>query len=335
MTRLIYILIAALSCTTFNNINAQEQPLNLTGTVKNVSDGTIYLHRFENKMFQKIDSADIRNGRFTFSTSVKLPELYGLSIEEEASPYYLFLNDGPVSVELDTARYYRNTKVKGSTDQDIYLDFRKGRNKDIGSLIEKHPSSLATAYLLYRDFSYRLKPEEIRTYLKQLDPKLSASPYVTVLNELVGVLETVSIGKKAPDFESVTPDGKKVSLNSQLGKNYILLDFWAAWCPPCRKENPNVVAAYNKFHEKGFEVIGVSLDKKKEAWEKAISDDGLNWLQLSDLAFWNSAAAKLYGVRAIPSNFLIAPDGTIVGKNLREQELHKKLEEIFSGPNPG
>lgn len=308
----------------------QENNLQLHGSVKTVKTGTVYLQKFENKMFTTIDSADILNDEFIFDTSVVLPELYGLTLDTTRSPYYIFLEQGPIEVVLDSTKYYYNSRTSGSEAQKLFTDYRKQKNVDIAQFIKENPSSIASAYILYREFSYRLTPEEIEANVKQLDPLLHQTEYVQVLNELVKVLRTVQIGSKAPDFQLSDLQGKTVSLSDHLGKGYVLLDFWAAWCVPCRKENPNVVAAYEKYKNKGFSVYGVSLDRKKEAWTKAIADDHLDWMQVSDLAFWNSAAAKLYGVRAIPSNFLIGPDGTIVAKNLRGEELHNTLEGLLT-----
>src|SRR5690606_31430035 len=123
-----------------------------------------------------------------------------------------------------------------------------------------------------------------------------------------------------------------VKLSDHKGK-YLLVDFWASWCGPCRRENPNLVKAWQKYKDKGFDVFGVSLDRKKENWVKAIKDDQLTWTQVSDLKFWNSEAAKLYGVRAIPSNVLLSPDGTIIAKNLTGEALHSKLEQLLGSKN--
>jgi peroxiredoxin len=139
-----------------------------------------------------------------------------------------------------------------------------------------------------------------------------------------------AIGKNAPDFEQADTSGNMVKLSGFRGK-YLLLDFWASWCGPCRAENPNVVKAYQKYHDRGFTILGVSLDQpgKKEAWLKAIHQDGLTWTHVSDLQFWNNAVAKMYGIRSIPQNFLLDKDGKIIATNIRAEELNKKLSEIF------
>lgn len=132
----------------------------------------------------------------------------------------------------------------------------------------------------------------------------------------------------APDFTLPDVNGKPVSLNSFRGK-YVLVDFWASWCGPCREENPNVVAAYNKFKDKNFMILGVSLDKEKSAWLKAIKDDNLTWNHVSDLKFWNSAVVPLYGFEGIPYNVLIDPQGKIIAKELRGPDLENKLQEVL------
>ncbi len=308
----------------------QTTPLQLSGSIKDVNAGKIYLQRFDNKIFHTIDSSSLNDGTFHFTTSVLLPELYGLTLDKDKTPFYIFLEDAPISVTLDTSVYYRNTEVTGSKAHDRFVDYsNRQRHVQVADFIKEDPASITTAYVLYRNFAYRLSPLEIREYVGQLDQSLQGTQYATILQGLANTLETVLPGNKAPDFISTAPDGSVTHFSDHLGKGYVLLDFWAAWCGPCRRENPNVVAAYQKYKDSGFSVFGVSLDKTKEAWLKAIEVDELTWPHVSDLTFWNSEAAAIYGVRAIPANFLIGPDGTIVARNLRGEGLQKKLQELL------
>jgi peroxiredoxin len=173
-------------------------------------------------------------------------------------------------------------------------------------------------------------PNEIEPLLDGLSKGLRETETARSLRNALESLKTTADGAMAPDFEQRDTLGHPVRLSSFRGK-YVLLDFWASWCGPCRQENPNIVKAYNRFKSKNFTIVGISLDRQdgEFAWMKAIRADHLDWTQLSDLKFWNNAVAQLYFVQSIPKNFLIDPTGKIVAQDLRGDDLELKLEEIF------
>ncbi|MDR0726178.1 MAG: DUF4369 domain-containing protein, partial [Prevotellaceae bacterium] len=190
--------------------------LNLSGTVKNVSSGTIYLQRYENKSFSNIDSTEIVNGTFKFTGEVELPEIYGLAIDNSGNPFHsfiIFLDNSPVKVELDTVNEFKNTVVTGSKEQDLLKEFSGKFRTPVSEILKEHPSSLAALYVFYRYYSYRLSSEEIKENLKLLDPKFQNTEYVKVLSELAENIDKVDIGKKAPNFRALTREGKSVFLH--------------------------------------------------------------------------------------------------------------------------
>lgn len=221
----------------------------------------------------------------------------------------------------------------GANQEAALVGFRK-RYSDMTiaayiQFITSHPSS-PLSLELFPKVAYEASYAEVKPLFDGLSAALKSSEAGQALSANLEKMKELQIGQLAPDFEIPDAEGNLVKLSSFRGQ-YVLLDFWASWCGPCRAENPNLIRVYNKFKTKGFNIVGVALEKQdhRDLWLKAIKNDNLPWVQLSELKFWESAAAKLYGVIAIPQNFLIDPDGRIVGKTLMGEELDQKLSQLL------
>lgn len=196
--------------------------------------------------------------------------------------------------------------------------------------VREHPDSYFSVVAISESVSSDFDVDEIEPLFLSINEKHRATYSGKAFAQRIEAAKMIGIGKKAPDFTQNDPEGNPVSLSDFAGK-YVLLDFWASWCGPCRQENPNLVKAYAAYKDKGFEILGVSLDNNdgKEAWINAIEKDGLTWTQVSDLNAWNNEVARFYGVRAVPQSYLIDPQGVIIAQNLRGEALEAKLAEIF------
>jgi peroxiredoxin len=310
-----------------------RETIKIKGEAVGIADSRkVYLQRYYNKMFFVIDSSVVSGGKFSFATKLQIPELYGITDDTtELSTLFVFIDSkDELSIHYDTARGGRNSTITGSPAADRYKKYQQNaRNTNIEEFIKEQPASIVSAFVLYRYFSPSLSADDIVKYTALLDKSLAETQYVKLLKGLPSTLRGTAIGTQAPDFTLPNPEGKLVKLSDHFGK-YLLVDFWAAWCVPCRRENPNIVRVFNKYKDKGFSVFGVSLDSKKDAWIQAIQKDGLNWPQVSDLLFWDSAPAKLYGIRGIPGNVLLDRSGKIIARNLRGEDLEKKLAELLN-----
>ncbi|MCE7042943.1 TlpA disulfide reductase family protein [Dyadobacter sp. CY312] len=229
--------------------------------------------------------------------------------------------------EFAKAEEKKDTK-KIQEIQSAYAAADKIRMDEIKRLFPEMGTSLIALFTA-NNF---LNPDSDLPLLKQLAADFEkVSPVPTLAQGFIGQVKRmagVAIGDVAPDFTLNDPEGKPVQLSSLRGK-YVLIDFWASWCGPCRQENPNVVRMYGKFKDKGFSIYGVSLDKEANAWKAAIKKDNLTWLHGSELKHWNSAVAQTYGVTGIPATYLLDREGKVVAKNLRGAALEAKLTELL------
>jgi peroxiredoxin len=338
------------------------------GTIDGSDSVTFYLQKRDQGKTISIDSAVSHKGSFTMKGgAVEYPQQVQLVAGNTRKRTSFFLENSDITIKGSLDSLYK-AEVTGSKTEDesrsviksmkplsdTYSQFvaryqAASQSGDAASqavvekqldsiqkemtvleknFIKANPASYVTPSILV-GLSYEMEAGEIESLVNGLDSTVAKLPQIVTLKERVNVMKAVAVGQKAPDFTMNDVDGKPVSLSSKLGPKLLLIDFWAGWCNPCRQENPNVVKVYNEFHKKGFDVLGVSLDQKKESWLKAISDDKLTWTHVSDLQYWNNAAAKLYAVNSIPANFLLDETGTIIGRNLRGEDLYNKVNEVL------
>lgn len=202
------------------------------------------------------------------------------------------------------------------------------KNDTYRKFVEQHPASTVSLYALSQVAGYNLNPEEIEPLFNKLSPQIRLSKAGNDFAKKIEIAKISSVGRYLPGFSQADTSGNLIRLSSFKGK-YVLVDFWASWCEPCRAENPVLVEAFNVYKDKGFTILGVSLDRNKESWLKAIHADKLNWTQVSDLKYWNNDIAKKLNIRSIPQNILLDPSGKIIARNLRGDELNEILANIF------
>jgi len=327
-----------------------------------------YLSQYVKGNWEHKDSTDVVDGKFVFTGELDLPEVWFLRFDNKKDYISIFVENSNISVSGPSLNK-DSLVITGSSIQDKLTSFNEGnkefydemnelydnymtaegtgdtatmnqididyeavsnkRSEFVMEYIGANTSSVIAPYLTVSNLLSGFSASEIDSTLKTFSEDLQGSKYITAMQERSDKMKTTEIGVVAPLFTQNDPEGNPISLESFRG-NYLLIDFWASWCGPCRKENPNVVAAYNKYHDMGFDILGVSLDDNGEKWVAAIEKDGLIWSQVGDLKGWANEVGQLYGVNSIPHSILLDKEGVIIAKNLREEELHEKLEEILN-----
>ncbi len=336
----------------------------ITGTVSGLDDGT-WLYLRTAKPDVDIDSCQVKGGKFRMSGKIreKAVQVY-LHTAKYTNYVSFWIENVPISITAK-AGAFKKAVIQGSQTQEEYnlLDASRlpltnrqdsltklaGASKDIEArkalkvqlqairdeekeldqrYVQQHPRSLISAYLL-SVYASTWGKERSQALYQNFSPEIKATRYGQEIHDFVTLNKSLKLGDQFADFEQANQSGQKIKLSNIKGK-YILLDFWASWCGPCREENPALVKTYQRFKGKGFEILGVSLDDNKANWLKAVKDDGLIWENVSDLKGDQNRAALMYGISFVPNNFLINEQGTIIATNLRGQKLDDKLAELLS-----
>ena len=343
-----------------------KEQYKVTGKIEGKTEGQVYLAKVQDKKLVNIDTTTIAEGTFVFEGKVDAPDRYFIQFEGEKGNIQFFIENSPINVTGDITKL-NEAEVTGSSNHDVlvafneiqkpfversktlyqeyqqamqekkkevadsvegvYMKMEEEKGKKNEEFVKANSTKEATAFLAIRMLNGK-EVDEMEAIYNGFAENVKNSTYGKMIKEKMDVLKKVAIGQPAPDFTLNTPEDQPLSLSSFKGK-VVVIDFWASWCGPCRRENPHMVELYNEVHDKGVEFLGVSLDKDKAAWLKAIEADGLTWNHVSDLKYWNSEAAKMYGINGIPATVVIDREGKIVAKRVFGEELKAAIEKVL------
>lgn len=355
------ITLGLLSLLTLSQLSAQKLAIN--GNLKNIPEGT-KVSLYDGMANKAVDSAKAMGGKFVLSAKVDNPSIYVLVFAvpgSQPTQIPVFVGNDQLSIQGDI-KDAQSIQYKGSPSQDIYQSFMTTLTPKIKSLFgdksmqsspisasvkdslnkqielketdltntiinllkANNQSAVSTLFLIQTTTMVPYIKDHVADLYALLDGPAKKGPFAELIEKSLQSASLGKIGTVLPEFKQNDVNGKSVSLSSLRGK-YVLIDFWASWCGPCRAENPNVVKAFNAYKDKGFTVLGISLDQDKAKWLDAIKKDGLTWTHLSDLKYWNNEVAVQFGIQSIPANFLIDPKGVILGRDLRGEDLERIL----------
>ncbi len=347
--------------------NGGKTGYTVTGTVEGAADGdTVYLATIEGRQLINQDTAVISNGSFTFKGEQDSVSDVYLCYQNDESKLIMnfFLENGTIRIKLTD---HNGDSAVGTETNDIYQPIRSKLDeveKQMGNIyeslstdttltdieraakmneaetleekyyeiakegIKQNITNYVGIYLLKHNY-YAMTVDELAPLMPQI-PEAFNDEYILKIKSSVEKMQATAVGQKFTDFEMLTPEGNPIKLSDYAGKGkVVLVDFWASWCGPCRREMPNIVEAYAKYKDKGLEIVGVSLDQDNEAWVNAIEKLNITWPQMSDLKFWGNEGAQLYAVNSIPHTVLIDGKGTIIARGLHGEGLQEKLAEVI------
>lgn len=366
MKKLTFLVIATATLGMIACSGGKQNGYIITGTVEGANDGdSVFLQERVNHKFVQLDTAVITNGTFTFKGAQDSTVSRYIFCKTQAAPLQMdfFLENGKINITLTKD----NDSATGTPSNDAYQELRtpmsEMRTRAIAIYKEMSDTTLTDEQRVAKQQESMKLQEEYRALIRESVKKNIGNPVgvyffkqtyydnstaeneelLSLISEqyqndevIVGIKKQIekekktAIGNKFTDFEMQTPEGKTVKLSDYVGKGkVVLIDFWASWCGPCRREMPNLVETYAKYKDKNFEIVGVSLDQDATAWKDAIKKLNMTWPQMSDLKYWQSEGAQLYAVTGIPHTVLIDGEGTIIARGLHGEDLQNKVAEAL------
>ena len=323
------VLILLISCN-----QKEDQSFLLEGKTNEIENGTV-IYLKDNLAEKIIDSTIVTNNEFTLNTKISDFPLRVLLFNKEFSQWRdIWLENNKMTFDASQSDF-KSASITGSESQNLTKKLYENtdklsweeKNELEKKFVKENPNSIVSAFIL-SVFSRDWGADFTKENFNKFSAEIKSSEYGKRISNYIELNKGIEIGSKYADFEIRDKDGNNKRLSEFLGE-ITLLEFWASWCGPCRKENPNLVKTYEKYKPKGFEIFAVSLDKEEDKWLKAIENDNLEWPNFCDLKVWENEASLTYGVYAIPENFLIDKNGEIIARNIRGAELNEKLAELF------
>ncbi|MCH2045213.1 MAG: AhpC/TSA family protein [Saprospiraceae bacterium] len=324
------------SCDSQEQVNRNMKAVpsfTIKGQVDSLPNGKVYLAKLDLNTNERaeVDSTESVDGKFSFKGKVHSPYLHSLSFENQKGQIHFFLENSKIEVQAQSSDL-DNAQIIGSREDSLFHSY-----EDISAIFDRekgmdimlnHKDYAFAAFTAYYQFQiHNIQSDTLQMIMDGFDESVKSSVYYEHLTSLHNAIKNVAIGQTAPALSIPDTSGNLVQLSDLKGK-YVLIDFWASWCGPCRAANPKLVEVYNQFSDQNFTILGISVDKDGDKWKKAIQKDELPWLNVSNVDGWGEVS-KIYAVRAVPQNFLLDPNGIIVDRNIQLEELGTKLVQIL------